>query len=175
MVSLRPADVATRLEEHRLCESFAPRLLVWGRRRLGDSDAAADLAQEVLVAVVQALREGRVRDRERMGAYVFAVARTMAAHDREVQRRHRGILEKFVADLVGEAEAKESGVDLARLGDCLTKLPPRERHVVHASFFEGREADDIASAIETTAGNVRVIRHRALDRLRECVEKGGTP
>jgi RNA polymerase sigma-70 factor (ECF subfamily) len=174
-VTLRRADVATSAEERALCEAFAARLLLWGRRHLRDPDAAADLAQEVLVAVVEALRGGRVRERDRIGAFVFGVARTMAAHDREVHRRHEGILGKFVADVVAEAHPGDSGVDLARLGDCLTKLPPRERQVVHATFFEGQEADDIASAIETTAGNVRVIRHRALDRLRDCVEKGGTP
>jgi RNA polymerase sigma-70 factor (ECF subfamily) len=42
--------------------------------------------------------------------------------------------------------------------------------VVLATFLEDRDADEIGSTLSLTAGNVRVIRHRALARLQVCVE-----
>lgn len=38
------------------------------------------------------------------------------------------------------------------------------------SFFRERSADEIAEVLETTAGNVRVVRHRAVAQLRQCLE-----
>jgi DNA-directed RNA polymerase specialized sigma24 family protein len=44
------------------------------------------------------------------------------------------------------------------------------------SFLEERSADEIATALATRAGNVRVIRHRALGFLRQCLDaEGGAP
>ena len=61
-------------------------------------------------------------------------------------------------------------VDPARLEDCLRRLEARERAVVLATFLEDRDAGEIARTLSLTAGNVRVIRHRALAHLQVCVE-----
>jgi DNA-directed RNA polymerase specialized sigma24 family protein len=41
------------------------------------------------------------------------------------------------------------------------------------SFMEDRSGDDIGQRLGLTPGNVRVVRHRALGKLLECVESGG--
>jgi RNA polymerase sigma-70 factor (ECF subfamily) len=61
-------------------------------------------------------------------------------------------------------------LDPARLARCLEALAERERSVVVLSFFADRAADEVAAELALSAGNVRVIRHRALGRLRECME-----
>ena len=38
------------------------------------------------------------------------------------------------------------------------------------SFFAERDAAQIAEELGMTAGNVRVVRHRALQRVRGCLE-----
>jgi hypothetical protein len=43
------------------------------------------------------------------------------------------------------------------------------------SFTEERTAPEIAAELSLTEGNVRVIRHRALLRLRACLEGGAGP
>lgn len=37
------------------------------------------------------------------------------------------------------------------------------------SFFDDRRADEVGAALATSGGTVRVIRHRALARLRKCM------
>ena len=37
------------------------------------------------------------------------------------------------------------------------------------TFYDDRPADAVAAELKLTAGNVRVIRHRGLDRLRDCM------
>jgi RNA polymerase sigma-70 factor, ECF subfamily len=41
--------------------------------------------------------------------------------------------------------------------------------VVVLTFFADRSADEVAKELGLAAGNVRVIRHRALAKLRECM------
>jgi RNA polymerase sigma-70 factor, ECF subfamily len=40
------------------------------------------------------------------------------------------------------------------------------------TFYDDAPADAIAGRIGVSAGNVRVIRHRGLDKLRRCVDGG---
>jgi len=63
-------------------------------------------------------------------------------------------------------------VNRIRLEGCLRGLEARELVVVTMTFAEDRTAEEISEALSLTAGNVRVIRHRALARLRSCVEDG---
>jgi RNA polymerase sigma-70 factor (ECF subfamily) len=60
-------------------------------------------------------------------------------------------------------------LDQERLSSCLDRLSERERSVVLMTFYEDKQADEVAALLALTAGNVRVIRHRALERLRDCV------
>jgi RNA polymerase sigma-70 factor (ECF subfamily) len=60
-------------------------------------------------------------------------------------------------------------LDPDRLAGCLEALPERERSVIVLSFFSDKPADQVGAELGLTGGNVRVIRHRALARLRECM------
>ena len=73
-------------------------------------------------------------------------------------------------DLVPTMEIER--VDVVPLTRCLARLEERSRLVVALSFQEGRSAEEVAARLGTTAGNVRVIRHRALAQLHDCMEGG---
>jgi RNA polymerase sigma-70 factor (ECF subfamily) len=60
-------------------------------------------------------------------------------------------------------------LDLERLRGCVEKLPPRERTVVILTFYGERSGDQIAADLSMTLGNVRVVRHRAVGHLQECM------
>jgi RNA polymerase sigma-70 factor (ECF subfamily) len=44
---------------------------------------------------------------------------------------------------------------------------------VSLTFFEDRSAEEIAETLATTAGHVRVLRHRAIASLRRCLDGAG--
>ena len=52
---------------------------------------------------------------------------------------------------------------------CLGALPERERAVLVMTFYDDRPADAVAAELGLSAGNVRVIRHRGMMRLRGCM------
>jgi RNA polymerase sigma-70 factor, ECF subfamily len=57
-------------------------------------------------------------------------------------------------------------IDRGRLESACSVLEARDRAVLLASFVDDHDADEIGHALQLTPGNVRVIRHRALARLR---------
>jgi RNA polymerase sigma-70 factor (ECF subfamily) len=62
-------------------------------------------------------------------------------------------------------------LDFAALIPCLKLLDQRARQVVSLSFMEQHPTDEIATRVGITAGNVRVVRHRAIASLRRCLDQ----
>jgi RNA polymerase sigma-70 factor (ECF subfamily) len=166
------ADVQSDTE-HEICSRFAGRIRAYGLRHLRDPAAAADLVQLVLLAVLTALRERRVEDPERLDAYVHGTCRNAVMDMRRSDARQRRVAQQASAGLAEGYEPAWPSVDRGRLEDCLRGLEARDRAVVLATFVEDRDADEIGAQMKLSAGNVRVIRHRALARLQACVEGGG--
>jgi RNA polymerase sigma-70 factor (ECF subfamily) len=53
----------------------------------------------------------------------------------------------------------------------ILQLPEEQQQVILMSFIEGFEYCEIAAALNKTEGNIRVIIHRALKRMREILDK----
>jgi len=159
--------------EAEICRRLGPRIRLYGLKHLRQEAAAADLMQDVLVMVLQKLREGAVREPERLASFVLGTARQMVVDRRRSGRRRGRILEAFPVDLIPPDEEAADPIDTERLGQCLAALPERERAVLVMTFYDDRSADAVASELGISAGNVRVIRHRGLERLRGCMNAAG--
>jgi RNA polymerase sigma-70 factor, ECF subfamily len=167
-----PAESAAA--EAELAQRFAPRIRLFGLRRLRDSAAAEDLVQEVLVTTLKALRTGRLQQPDRLASFVLGTCRMTIANQRRGERRRARLMVEFGHDLEPVPEsAADSILARDRLADCLGRLSARDRAIVALTFYAERSADQIARELGTTSGNVRVLRHRALSRLQDCLE--GTP
>ncbi|HWD16467.1 MAG TPA: sigma factor-like helix-turn-helix DNA-binding protein, partial [Casimicrobiaceae bacterium] len=66
-------------------------------------------------------------------------------------------------------------LDHARVTECVRALAARERSILIMTFYAERPAPELAAELGLTEANVRVIRHRALQRMRDCVDAGGRP
>jgi len=165
-ISGRERDAAA---EAAICRRFGPRIRLYGLKHLRSEAAAADLVQDVLVMVLTKLRDGAVREPERLASFVLGMARQTVIDQQRGGRRRARILEAFPLDLTPAAEEAPEPIDSERLKLCLGALPERERSVLLMTFYDDRPADAVAAELKLTAGNVRVIRHRGLDRLRDCM------
>jgi RNA polymerase sigma-70 factor (ECF subfamily) len=148
----------------------------------GDSvrGSADDVAQEVCLAVVAALRSYTITGRS-FQAFVYAIAAHKVADAfRAIGRDridpvadlpdgpdlHDGPEQQLLAEELGE-----------KLGGMLQLLPPRQRRVLILRIAYGHSAEETAKVVGSTPGAVRVTQHRALDRLRAAVfsrEHAGT-
>lgn len=157
-----------------LCARLLPRLRVWSRRHLRwPSDAAEDLAQEALLVILAAAREGRISRPEALPAFALETCRRLAARTAAVQTRRDALLRRD-AELVvpGAADPAPASPDLRALKRCLEALAPRAQEVVTRTFFVEESAEAIAASFGATPGNIRVIRHRALRALHDCIQRG---
>lgn len=158
--------------ETELCRRFGRRVRLYGLRHLRDPQAAADLVQHVLLVTLERLRAGELREPERIASFVLGTCRMTVLEIRRGTRRREALLETWG----GAAEAFEAPeplvLDPDRLAGCLQALSERERSVVVLSFFADRPADEVGAELSISGGNVRVIRHRALARLRDCMGAG---
>jgi RNA polymerase sigma-70 factor, ECF subfamily len=160
---------ASDTAESELYRRFAPRVRLYGLRHLRDADAACDLAQQVLLLTIEKLRDGAVRDPEAIASFILGTSRRIAAGLKRRERR-REMLQGRMIDVPAFAPpAADAALDLDRIEACLGQLAERERVVVLMTFYAERTAADTARELGITEGNVRVIRHRAVARLRECV------
>jgi RNA polymerase sigma-70 factor (ECF subfamily) len=159
---------SARDAETELCRRFAPRVRLYGLRHLRSEDRAADLVQGVLLAVLEAARKGRIEEPDHVDRFILGTCRNMAMRVRQTDARAMPVdadaldVEAFMPDV--------EHIDLGALTECMGKLDARSRTVVFLSFQAETGADEIGKMLETSAGNVRVVRHRALAQLRRCLD-----
>jgi RNA polymerase sigma-70 factor (ECF subfamily) len=158
-----------------LCRRFAARIRIYGKRHLRDDQSAQDLVQLVLVRVLEALRAGRVEDPDSIGSFVLGTCRNVTFDLRRAERRQRSIESATLAVHTDAAPPQMSEHDVLRLFLCLRQLPERDHQVIRMTFMEDRGTDEVAKRMGLTEGNVRVVRHRALAKLHDCMENGGGP
>ena len=174
-VALSDAEVVRRIgsghdheAESELFRRMAPRVRLYGLRHLRDGHAADDLTQQVLITTLEALRAGRLREPEKLASFVLGTCRmTVLDLRRGAQRRER-LLAEFGANLL-PAEPSVPHLDREQLARCVQALKERERTVVVMTFYDERAGSDVASFLGISEANVRVIRHRAIHQLRECM------
>ncbi|MFT3926646.1 MAG: sigma-70 family RNA polymerase sigma factor [Myxococcales bacterium] len=178
---------AARAAEAELCARYATRIRLYGLKHLRERGLAEDLVQLVLLRVLEAARRGSIEQHDKLERFVLGTCRLTAQRMRaRAQREQPGLLSDDDAgyarghagfaggNLPEELVVKPFAMlDTAALMRCLAALELRARQVVMLSFQEERSAEEIATTLTLSAGNVRVLRHRALHALRQCLD-GGT-
>jgi RNA polymerase sigma-70 factor (ECF subfamily) len=165
-------DVAAETELYR---RLAPRVRLYGLKHLRDRQAASDLVQQVLLLTLERLRAGKLRDPERLVSFVFGTCRMMVLELRRTGARRERLLDQYADDVPMADPAASPRLDHARLVGCLERLSERERSVLVMTFYDDQPAKEVAVALGLSEGNVRVIRHRGIERLRDCVTGRGAP
>lgn len=152
---------------------MGPRIRLYGLRHLRDAHAADDLTQQVLITTLKALRAGRLREPEKLASFVLGTCRmTVLDLRRNAQRKER-LLKQFGADLLAPAPSAEPRVDHGQLTRCVQNLKERERTVIVMTFYDEQTGADLAQFLGVSEANVRVIRHRAIRQLRDCMGVAG--
>lgn len=167
------AKAGERQAEEVLCERFAPAVRAFARRRLRGVDAIEEFTQDVLLLLVEAVRAGRVEQGERVGGFVLGICRNLAFDRARQQERREALWQAYgvVLESVSVQAVEREPYQVAHLEDCLSQLSRRARDVVRLGFVEARGHDEVAAELNITPQNARVMRHRTLASLRECMSK----
>jgi RNA polymerase sigma-70 factor (ECF subfamily) len=155
--------------EGELCRRLAPRVRLYGLRHLRDEDAALDLMQQVMLLTIEKLRSGAIRDTDQIGSFVLGVSRSMVKDQKRLEWRREKLRDTFMHPAIVEPPPESPALDLDSLERCLARLQERDRLVLMLTVYAERTAGEVAAELSLKEGNVRVIRHRAIERLRACM------
>jgi len=165
-----PHALANAPDEVGLVRQFHERLRLFALRKLHDSAAAEDVAQETLRRVLDACRAGRLENPSALPAFVFQTAQHICLQQfRSHSREGRALLR-----LSGEDPVQQETHPLAALiGDerrtavrkALGQLSPDDRELLRLIYYEEAETGALAAKLGLTPGALRVRKHRVLARL----------
>ncbi len=142
-----------------------------------DFAEAEDLVQECLLRVAD--RWPRVRTMEHPAAYARKVLVNLALDEGRRRTRRRAELgssgagpvdEREDADAVRVLGLVETGTDLSR---ALGELAPRQRAALVLRYFDDLSEAQTADVMGCSVGTVKSTTSRALERLREVVDRQG--
>jgi len=166
---VRQVGTGDREAEAELCRRMGPRIRLYGLHHLRDAHAAEDLTQQVLITTLEALRAGRLREPEKLASFVLGTSRMTVLDLHRSTRRKERLLEQFGADLPAAVESFIPRLDHDLLARCVQSLKERERSIVVMTFYDEQTGADVAGFLGVSEANVRVIRHRAIQQLRDCM------
>jgi RNA polymerase sigma-70 factor (ECF subfamily) len=158
--------------ERELVDRFRPGLVTLLRFRTRDPEAAQELAHDVLMSVLGALRADKVREVDRLAAFVHGTARNLLNNHfrRQSGRPRTEPIEDHEQKLAArdEAPARERQAVVRR---ALAELEPLDRQVLSFVMNEGLAAAEIGARVGLSPEAVRMRKSRALKKVSERVRE----
>jgi RNA polymerase sigma-70 factor (ECF subfamily) len=139
--------------------------------RISDADAAADLAGEVFVALIKALKANKPPQTS-LGGWLYAVARNLAAD----HLKKRVITVPLLDEMESDSPSLTDQAYLAHLGPALRlatrQLTEEQQHVIALRFGQGLSLAETAETMDKSVGAVKALQHRALLSLARLMPEG---
>jgi RNA polymerase sigma-70 factor (ECF subfamily) len=170
---IRAGDASAEEDVVRL---FYPRVLATLVCRTRDREASRDLAQDVLLAALRALRSGALNDPEKLALFIQGIARNLANNHvrvRSIQRSREDELPADLSDRIAapllSAQVEESKKE-ARVRQALDTLQQGDRDILLLTL-DGRKPREIAASLQLAPEVVRQRKVRAIQRIADSIRK----
>jgi RNA polymerase sigma-70 factor (ECF subfamily) len=148
-------------------QRYEASLVRFAWRLVGDEHTARDIVQHAFLRLCDQAPEEL---EGRMAQWLFAVCRNKAVDYLRSRKRSTASgefeLPRCVSKEPDPAAVAERRDLVEQIGRLIADLPGSQREAI-SLWAEGMAYRDIAETLQTTEGNVRVLMHRAIKRLRE--------
>lgn len=179
--SLRAGDMAS---EDKLSRLFYPQVMAMAADRLRDRENAREVTQEILLAVILALREGKLRQPEKLPAFVVGTARNLINNyiRKRIQHPNQVQLEEERVLVSGEGAATrqpplEEEERKKLVLKAIQRLKPLDRGILFLTLVEDLNPREIAIQLNLKPENVRLRKSRAMRiihrRMERLIQKSG--
>jgi RNA polymerase sigma-70 factor, ECF subfamily len=156
-----------------LYDIYADRIYHHVFYRTNNMEDARDLTQEVFVKAWQAMSRYKHTKTPFLG-WLFTISHNRVIDYYRTKKDHAYLdNEMCIPDSQGNnpellAEAHFTQQEVRRT---ILQLPEDQQQVILMSFIEGFEYNEIAAALNKGEGNIRVIVHRALKKMRSLLDQ----
>lgn len=166
---IRQGDATAEAE---LVSEFTRRIFVMSLVRTHDQEAARELVQDVLMAVIGALRKGQLQDPDKLAAFVHGTARNLISN-RLRSESQRPPLEPLPEDLahVSFTQNHEDADRLRLVDQALEQLSQEDRKILRMTLVQGSKPGEIAAALGLTSEVVRTRKMRAMKKVADIIRK----
>jgi RNA polymerase sigma-70 factor (ECF subfamily) len=141
--------------------------------RVGNTNDAEDLTQQVFIKAWQAIRRYRKKSVPFV-AWLMTISRNLMidfyrAHKEKVSLNDesRTISHETRPEHLAEVES-----EYQQLIENISRLPEEQRRVIIMRFIDGSSYEEIAANMNKSKGAIRVILHRGLKKMRALMEEG---
>jgi RNA polymerase sigma-70 factor, ECF subfamily len=158
--------------EATLVEHFTPRVRAMMMARTRDADLARDLTQDTLIALLQALRQGQLREHDRLAAFAHGIARNVV--NNFFRSRQRDPVNQPLPDdlaVAAPVEDHDERERLVLLQQGLADLSDGDRQILQMTLADGLKPGEIAEKLGLTSEVVRARKSRAQKRIVAVLEK----
>ena len=144
--------------------------------RLRDRDLARDVAQDTAVALIEALRAGRLRDAAKVAAFAHGIVMNVIRVGRR-QRAHDVTSEWLAAEVyaVRPSDPVQISEERAILRDGLATLEPIDRRILTSTLVDGASPAQIGARLGLSAQLVRTRKSRAVKKVAAFVVRMTRP
>lgn len=153
-----------RTQEH-FVAYFSELIQLKLRSRLHSPQAIEDVRQETFTRVFAALRGGKIRQPDRLGAFVNSMCNNVLLEHYRASSRDSSLDDEeqqdFPAtnvDVLGAVAAKQMG---EKIREILEEMPERDRRLLREVFLEERDKDEVCTSFGVDREYLRVLLHRA--------------
>lgn len=167
-------DAARAGDEAALSELYTlyfPRVYRYILARTGNPYDAEDLTEEVFLRMLDAIERFQWREAP-FSAWIFRIAHNAVISQRRrdgARGRPAPLSEAMPVDAQGPEELVESRLTLNEVMRAAQQLPEAQRQVIALRFAAGLSVAETARAMGKGEGNVKVIQHKAIAKLREML------
>jgi RNA polymerase sigma-70 factor (ECF subfamily) len=172
IASRRDKDVARQDLEEAL-SGLARDLLGFLRHHVGDTDVAADLAQDTLAQALDSLH--RLRNPAALRGWLYRIA-VNRFNDHLRRRGLRAVATESVPERSGQGSSEPESVALTRELDSvlrteLHRLPERQRTVLMLHGIDGVDSTSISELLGISPAAVKMSLFHARERMRERLSR----
>jgi len=150
-----------------LYEEYYDKLVRYVYVHISDREEAEDIAGEVFLNALQALRSGQEQGMPTQW-WLFRIAHNLTVdYLRRTSKRRLVPADSVV--LLGDddpADTAEKNIEFERIAEAMKHLTIEQREVISLRFFWGLTSKEVGSALGKSDGAVREMQRAALERLR---------
>lgn len=153
-----------RTQEH-FVAYFSELIQLKLRSRLHSPQAIEDVRQETFTRVFAALRGGKIRQPERLGAFVNSMCNNVllehyraSSRDSSLDDQEQQDFPATNVDVLGAVAAKQMG---EKIREILEEMPERDRRLLREIFLEERDKDEVCKDFGVDREYLRVLLYRA--------------
>jgi RNA polymerase sigma-70 factor, ECF subfamily len=153
-----------RTQEH-FVAYFSELIQLKLRSRLHSAQAIEDVRQETFTRVFAALRSGKIRQPERIGAFVNSMCNNVllehyrsSSRDSSLEDEEQQDFPALTVDVLGAIAAKQMN---EKIREILEEMPEKDRRLLREVFLEERDKDEVCRDFGVDREYLRVLLHRA--------------